>query len=472
MSMAAAFYFIVILALILLACLIWQSMRNHRRRVEQTILHNQASGLNASLSEAQNRLNEAHREIQTLREEKAVLKAQIVMASERLTDERRVWLTSKEVLLDQFKSLAADTLSHSNETLLKSAESILSRFKDETTTRREAATKDLSELMKPIKDALAAVDGNIKQIEKQREGAYEGLKTQVSSLIRLQNEWAQEVTKLSQALKAPITRGKWGEFQLKRVVEMAGLDSYCDFTEQTQKQDEQGQKMRPDMVVHLPGQRQIIIDAKTPLVKYFEAMDEAKDEQVAALLKDYASAVRRHIISLGQKSYWAQFEQSPDFVILFLPGDHFYAAALRGDPTLIDLGIDLKVFVATPTTLVALLRAVGYGWRQEQMADNAKQISDVGKELYVRVIDFAKHMSDVGKSLEGAVDSYNKSIFTMENRVLASARKLEKLGIKSDKKHIGATKEIETTTRKLRSLDPAAFVELIEQVEDAVNVES
>lgn len=440
------------LCLILLGMFVIVLLRMGRARAALEVATTAAAQSSQTLESREAECRSQREELSELREQKATLTTKLQVAEQRLAEERQLWSEMKGALSDQFKALAAETLQSSQSSLLKSSESILARYQDETATRRQAALRDMGELIKPVRDALDKVETNVRQLEKQREGAYQGLYGQVESLMRLQGEWAQEVTKLSSALRSPVVRGKWGELQLKRVVELAGLQEYCDFIEQTSFEGENG-RLRPDMIVRLPEDRDIIIDAKTPLTCYFEAMATDNEDQARELLKNFAVQLRRHVTGLGQKNYWSQFESSPEFVVLFLPGDHYYASAMQVDPSLLELGANFKVIIATPTTLIGLLRAVAYGWRQEALAENAKHISSLGSELYGRIADFSRHIADVGKGLNQAVESYNKSLFSIDHRILSTAKKLEKWGAKDAKKQVRSLAEVDASCKKLKMRD-------------------
>ncbi|MDH5444549.1 MAG: DNA recombination protein RmuC [Gammaproteobacteria bacterium] len=357
---------------------------------------------------------------------------------------------AKEQFAQTFSHLSSQALKHNSEEFLKLAEQNLKQFKEKADSDLQQKEKAIENLVKPIKEALDKTEQQIHSIEKERKEAFGTLHAHLENMTRMQESLQGETRNLVQALRRPEVRGQWGELTLKRLAELAGMVEYCDFYEQENIKTEDG-RLRPDMIIRMPDKREIVVDVKTPLDAYLNAIEANDDASKQAELVRHARNVKKRINELADKSYWKQFSNAPEFVVLFIPGEQFLGAALDVDRSLLEEALSKQVILATPTSFVALLRAVAYGWRQEQLAENAEHIKQTGEQLYQRLMTYTDHLNKLGKSLESSVKHYNNSVGSFDTRILPSARKFKEMGI-STGKEVEQPQKIETAPRQLDAL--------------------
>jgi DNA recombination protein RmuC len=356
---------------------------------------------------------------------RARLKSEEMISAER----EQALVRAREQLQGVFGELARDSLQSNSEVFLQLARERLNRQQADASQALKERETAIESLVQPIREALAKTEAQIQSIERDRIDSFATIKSQMEVLASGQNLLSRETRNLVTALRRPDVRGQWGEITLRRLVELSGMTSHVDFTEQHHRSTDSG-AIRPDMVVHMPEQRDIVVDVKTPLDAYLAAVEAQDDEERVAQLRRHAQIVGARVRELSSKQYWSQFERSPDFVVLFLPGDQFLSAALQENPGLIDDSLRQNVMLATPTSLVALLKAVSYGWKQTVLADNAAQIRRLGEDLYKRLAVFGEHLGKLGKSLGSSVDSFNKAVGSLEQQVLPAARRFPELGLR------------------------------------------
>jgi DNA recombination protein RmuC len=399
--------------------------------------------------------HEAQKQHVYLQGEKGRLEAQLAAAEHQITQERETLARARVELTDTFKALAGEALHASTGQLLKLAGERFASLQTGAVADLEQRKTAIENLVRPVADSLGKVEKQIGEIEKDRAGSYQNLLAVVSNLQSTQQDLRRETGNLVGALRRPNVRGRWGELQLRRVVELAGMLDQVDFQEQVNVAAEDG-ALRPDLVVRLPGGKSIIVDAKAPLAAYLDSLEMADDEARAKKLEEHAKQIRDHIQKLSAKSYWSEFD-SPEFVVLFIPGEAFYSAALEQDSSLIESGIDRKVILATPTTLIALLKTVAYGWRQESLANDAREIAALGRDLYERLATMAAHWNKMGKGLSTAMGAYNDAVGSLESRVLPAARKFRDLNVAAEGKEIDVIHQLETLPRTLTAEEMAAL---------------
>jgi DNA recombination protein RmuC len=410
------------------------------------------SELRKQIEQKDSEISQMKSELDAERQSKVEAFTRLEESQKNLAEQRSLLEAMKTEMTDTFNALSSAALKSSSEDFLRLASEHLGKVVAETKGKLGEHQAAINGLIKPLHDELKRYEEQVRLIEESRHKAYGSLEEQLRALASTHEQLQRETSNLVSALKKPQVRGRWGEITLRRVAELSGMSAHCDFTEQISVETESG-RLRPDMIVHLPLEREIVVDAKVSLEAYLDALSALKEDERKAKMEKHAQQVRAHMIKLGSKEYWNQFKQSPEFVVLFLPGESFLSSALEVDSSLIEDGIQRRVIIATPTTFIALLRAIAYGWRQEQLAKNAQEISNLGKELYERIHTLVKHFVDIGSAIGKAMDSYNKAVGSIELRVLPSVRKFKELGV-TGAEDIPVLEQIDKAPRSLNLLEP------------------
>jgi DNA recombination protein RmuC len=428
-----------------------------RAQAQRSAIDSRAAAAEARVSELKEQAALAQRDFEALREklsrsemERADTLARLEESNRNLAAQMEMLELAKTRLSDTFKSLAADALAQSNKGFLTLAEQKFKALSDEAKSDLDSRRTAVAQLVEPLHKALSNYQEQARGIEERRIKEVSAVGEQLRSLAQAEVALRQETSQLVNALKSPQIRGRWGEIALRKTAELAGMSKHCDFVEQESVSGDGG-RLRPDMVVRLPAGREVVVDSKVPLAGFMEALEARTDTERAQALARHALLVRQHVGKLSTKEYWNQFATTPEFVVMFIPNDSFLAAAAESDPGLIETALTQNVVIATPTTFIALLRAVAFGWRQEIVAESAQKISQLGRELSDRIAVFAGHIENLGSSLAKSVDHYNAMVGSVETRLLASARKFKELGAEG-KKEIEEVQPIELSPRRLTLL--------------------
>jgi DNA recombination protein RmuC len=408
--------------------------------------------LRETIAEQKRLLGDAAEQTIELKQKETELATKLVEEKEKAQGLLTSFEEARKQLKETFEALSARALKSNNEDFLRLAQEAFAKSSEKAQGDLDKRQQAIDSLVKPIRESLDKVDGKIQQLEKAREGAYQSLYDQVKAMSLTHDKLFKETHNLVSALKQPTARGRWGEHQLRRVVELAGMQAHCDFKEQQSFETEEG-RQRPDMVIHLAGKKQVLVDAKVPLAAYLRASEVETEEDRKLHLAGHARAVRDHMLDLSRKQYWESFGEAPEFVVLFLPGEIFFSAALQHDPELFEFGAEHNVILASPMTLMALLKAVSYGWQQEQMAESAQEIGRLGKDLYKRLSVYGGHIEKLGKQISKTVDTYNAAVGSLDSQVMSAARRFQEFIPADEKRQIAELPEIANRTRLIRSAE-------------------
>jgi DNA recombination protein RmuC len=431
---------------------VWGTSKTHSERAasaaERARLEATVAGANQRLIELRTELDHRNTTLAEREHTYLAVHSELSGLKERLRsqeEELQRLLVAREDLSQAFKALSSEALKSNNQAFLDLARTTLEKFQEGAKVDLERRQQNIDEMVKPLKESLQKVDLKLEDLERQRIASSATLSEHLRNVSATQVALRDETANLVKALRTPNVRGRWGEIQLKRVVEIAGMLEYCDFMTQESSSNEEG-RLRPDMIVRLPNQKNIVVDSKAPLKGYLEALEAPTDEIRTQKLRDHARQIRNHIAQLSQKAYWEQFSPSPEFVVLFLPGETFFSAALEQDPSLIEEGTEQRVILATPTTLIALLRAVAYGWRQEKLAENAQIVAKHAKELYARTAKLAGSFVKLKNGLDTTISAYNEAVGSFEGRLFVTVRKFQELGIGNE----GSIPELDVVEKQTR----------------------
>ncbi len=413
-----------------------------------------AAALNAELLHGREEIGRLQSELRVLAADKAEVETRATIVQDSLREQQKLFEEAKAQLSDAFQALAADALRSCNEGFLQLAEQRFQILQQHSTGELAARKTAVENLVRPLQQAVESFQKEARELEEKRLREISGVGQKLGEVAQAQAALQRETANLVNALRAPQVRGRWGEVALRKTVELAGMTKHCDFVEQESVAAPGGGRLRPDMIVRLPAKREIVVDAKVALHAYLEAVEAGTAEQRDAALVRHAQQVRQHVKRLASKEYWSQFPQAPDFVVLFIPGEVFFAAAAERDPDLLQDALANQVIIATPTTFIGLLLTAHYGWRQEQVAENAQRISDLGRQLYERLGVFVDHLNKMGKALENSVDMFNKTVGSLETRVLPAARRFTELD--SGVKPLPSLTPVPQVPRALASPEAAA----------------